>query len=255
MIQIILNGCNGSMGRVVSQFIAETTDMTVVADIDRSPNKQTNTYPVYNHISNCKERGDLLIDFSHHSLLPGLIQYCRTTHTPLLTATSGFTEKDYRELEAASQEIPIFQSTNFSLGINLLIALTCYAAKSLDENFNIEILEKYHNKKIDAPSGTTLTIADAVKKANHEEADFIYGRHGRTEVRKNTDIGIHSIRGGTYIGEHTVIFAGMDEIIELKHVALSKNIFALGALTCSRFLVHQETGLYHMKDLLALSKQ
>lgn len=250
MIQVILHGCNGSMGRVVNEAIASSTDMTVIAGIDRNPYKHKNTYPVYAHASDCKEQGNLLIDFSHHSNLSNLIQYCLATHTPLLTATSGFSEADYRALETASKQIPIFQSTNFSLGINLILSLTEHAAKGLDKSFNIEILEKYHNRKIDAPSGTTMMIVDTIKKTTQNEADLIYGRHGKTEIRNDTDIGIHAIRGGTYIGEHTVIFAGTDEIIELKHIALSKNVFALGALTCGRFLIQKEHGMYHMEDIL-----
>lgn len=250
MINIIISGCNGKMGRVLSRLIANNKEMEVIAGIDKYVDKFENPFPVYEKPYDCKESSDVVIDFSHHSALGDILKYCIDTKTPLVTATTGLSGKDLESLMDASKIIPIFQTGNMSLGVNVITDLAKKAAQVLGDPFDIEIIEKHHNQKVDAPSGTAYLIANGINEGLENKKDFIYGRYGRSEKRKTTDIGIHAIRGGTIVGEHTVIFAGPDEIIEIKHTALSKDIFALGAIEASKFLINQKNGFYNMNDLL-----
>ncbi|WZL74468.1 4-hydroxy-tetrahydrodipicolinate reductase [Clostridiaceae bacterium 35-E11] len=250
MIKIIISGCNGKMGKVLAKITADQKDLSVVAGIDKNAEGYAHPFPVYADASACKEKADVLIDFSHHSALPDLITYCLCTKTPLVVATTGLDEEISKNLLDASNSIPIFQTGNMSLGINVLTGLAKKATQALGDTFDIEIIEKHHNQKVDAPSGTAYLIANGINEVVEDRKEFVYGRHGKAAVRKNTDIGIHAIRGGTIAGEHTVIFAGPDEIIEIKHTALSKDIFALGAIKAARFLANQTTGFYNMNDIL-----
>ncbi|MCT4604876.1 MAG: 4-hydroxy-tetrahydrodipicolinate reductase [Marinisporobacter sp.] len=248
-MKIILSGCNGKMGRVLVKIINEEKDLEIVAGIDANHEGYENPFPVYEKAEYCKEKADVLIDFSHHSALKDVLAYSVKTKTPLVVATTGLSGEDLKALMEASKDLPIFQTGNMSLGVNVLTDLAKRASLGL-KDFDIEIIEKHHNQKVDAPSGTAYLIANGINEVFNDKKEFIYGRHGRSEKRKNNEISIHAIRGGSIVGEHTVIFAGPDEIIEIKHTALSKDIFALGAIKAARFLNVQKNGFYNMNDLL-----
>lgn len=250
MIRVILNGCNGKMGRVLAKLINEEKNMEIVAGIDRETDKFKNTFPVYCNIFSCLEKGDVLIDFSHPSTVKNTIAFCVETKTPIVTATTGLSGEETALFVEASKKIPIFQSSNMSVGVSVIIDLAAQAAKALGNTFDIEIIEKHHNKKVDSPSGTAYMIANALNDAFQQKKEYVYGRHGKEDQRTENHIGIHAVRGGTIVGEHTVIFAGPDEIIELKHTALSKDIFALGAIRAAKFILNQKNGYYNMNDLI-----
>ncbi len=248
MTKIIMNGCSGKMGQVISRIVAEDEACEIVAGFDIS-DQGTNSYPVYTNPADFTGEADVVIDFSHPDSLEKLLDYCKSRKLPVIVATTGLSNQQKNIMEAASVSIPVFFSANMSLGINLLIDLAKKAAKLLGESFDIEIIEKHHNQKIDAPSGTALAIADAI--AEDMDAEYVYDRHTSRKKRKKSEIGIHAVRGGTIVGEHTVIFAGTDEIIELKHQAASKEIFAVGAVKAAKFLVGKTPGMYCMNDLIA----
>jgi 4-hydroxy-tetrahydrodipicolinate reductase len=252
MLKLIINGCNGAMGQVLTKIIGEMEDAEIVAGIDQNPDRYKNNYPVYSNILDFKEKADAVIDFSNPGGLPNLLQYGTKTETPLVIATTGLSTEDLEKIKEASEKIAIFQAGNTSLGINLLMNLVRKAAAVLNETFDIEIIEKHHNKKIDAPSGTAYMIANAINDELGNSKDFIYGREGQTGKRSKSEIGIHAVRGGTIAGEHTAIFAGMDEIVEIKHTALSKGVFAQGAIMAAKYIVNQDKGLYNMQDVLKL---
>lgn len=252
MTKVIVHGCHGKMGKVLVRLLNQEKDIEIVAGIDRfaENNNTASDFPVYAHAAECSEKGDIVIDFSHFSALPDLIDYCVSTKTPLLTATTGISGDNITKLINASQTIPVFQTGNFSVGVNIITKLAQDVAKTLDTSFDIEVMEAHHNKKVDSPSGTAFMIAEAINKSLGNKMEYVYGRHGKEDERKSTDIGIHAIRGGTISGQHTVMFAGPDEIIEIKHTALSKDIFALGAIRAAKFLVNQDKGFYNMNDIL-----
>lgn len=249
-MKVILHGCNGKMGRVLVKLMKEDPEIEITAGIDKEPAKYTNDFPVYAQAALCKEKGDVVIDFSHHSALPQLIDYCLATKTPLVTATTGLSGEDMARLAEASKSIPVFHSANMSVGINLMTDLVSRVGKALGTAFDIEIVEKHHNKKVDSPSGTAYMLANAINAAFDNNKEYIYGRQGKADIRKDTHVGIHAIRGGTIVGEHTVIFAGPDEIIEITHTALSKDIFGLGAIKAAKFLTKQPSGFYNMNDII-----
>ncbi|WP_427339728.1 4-hydroxy-tetrahydrodipicolinate reductase [Caloranaerobacter sp. DY30410] len=249
-MKIIINGCNGKMGQVLTKQIENDPDLEIVAGIDRTPNKYKNKYPVYKDIFEFKGEADVVIDFSNPYYLPGLLDYCMEKNLPIVIATTGFSNKDYKDIEKSSKKIPIFYSANMSLGINVLIKLVREAARILAESFDIEIIEKHHNNKIDAPSGTAYMIANKINEELNNSKEYVFGRYTKKEKRSKNEIGIHAIRGGTIVGEHSVIFAGLDEIIEIKHTAMSKNIFAIGAIKAAKFIVNKDKGLYSMDDLV-----
>ena len=190
----------------------------------------------------------MVIDFSNPLALDGILEYCLKTKTPVVLATTGYNDEEMEKIHEAAKQIPVFLSFNMSLGVNILLKLVKEAAKNL-ANFDIEIIEKHHNKKVDSPSGTAVMIANAVKEIR-EQSEFIYGRHGRTGKRQQNEVGIHAVRGGTIVGEHSAIFAGNDEILEINHSARSKNVFAEGAIAAAKYLVNQESGFYNMDDML-----
>ncbi len=250
MIRIIMNGCNGKMGQVITRLAAEDKDCEIVAGVDVNTSIQ-NTYPVYKSLDEFDGDADVVIDFSHPSCLTGILEYCKKKKLPVILSTTGFTPEQKEEFKAASLEVPVFFSANMSLGINLLIALAKKATKLLEGNFDIEIIEKHHNQKIDAPSGTALAIADAIDETLSYPAEYIYDRHNVRRKRGEHEIGIHAVRGGTIVGEHEVLFAGTDEVIELKHSAHSKEVFAVGAIKAAKFIMSKPAGMYDMNDLIA----
>ncbi len=249
MIQILLIGCNGHMGRAITQACKYNENLSVMAGIDAVVNVD-NDYPVYTNIFDVKEAVDIIIDFSHPKALDEVLKYAVVKSLPLVIATTGHSDEQKAMIEKATSSIPILLSANMSLGINLMIDLVKRATKLLHGSFDVEIIEKHHNQKIDAPSGTALIIADAVNSAiPGNEMKYVYDRHSSMQKRTRDEIGIHSIRGGTITGEHTIIFAGNDELIEIKHTAVSKSLFSEGALKAASFLYNKAPGYYKMQDI------
>ncbi len=253
MINILLSGANGKMGQAVTRAIDGMEGLTISAGFDINT-EQKSSYPVYDNLSEVQEPVDVIIDFSHPAMLDPLLNYATSKNIPAVICTTGLSTEQISRLEYESKNIPIFFSANMSLGVNLLIDLVCRAAKLLEDNFDIEIIEKHHNQKLDAPSGTALAIADAIADTVSYPAAYTYDRHSVRKKRDKREIGIHAVRGGTIVGEHDVIFAGTDEVIELKHTATSKEVFAVGAVRAAVFLAKQTPGMYAMKDLIAAQK-
>lgn len=250
MLKLVISGCNGAMGRTLEEVISTMEDAKIVAGIDRNPEVYNNNYPVYTNACDIKEECDAIIDFSHPSNLKGILDFGVENNVGIVIATTGFDEEQEKSIEDASKKTAIFRSSNTSLGINVLINLVKQAASVLSETFDIEIIEKHHNKKVDAPSGTAYMIANAINEELNNTKEFNYGRVGTDTKRDKKEIGIHAVRGGTIAGEHTVIFAGMDEIIEIKHTATSKKIFAQGAVKAAKFIATKENGYYCMDSLM-----
>lgn len=250
MVRIIMNGCNGKMGQVISRLVAEDEEAQIVAGVDIN-NIINNSYPVFKSLDEFTGEADVVVDFSHPSSLTGVLNYCKKNKLPVIIATTGLSAEQKEEFRASASEIPVFFSANMSLGINLLISLAQKAAKLLEGNFDIEIVERHHNQKIDAPSGTALAIADAIDETLSYPAEYVYDRHSVRKKRKSTEIGISAVRGGTIVGDHEVIFAGNDELIELRHHAASKEIFAVGAIKAAKFMSGKPVGMYDMNDLIA----
>lgn len=252
MIKTIINGCNGKMGQVLSDQILLNEEFEVVAGIDMNKDGLINPYEVYKVISEYNDKADVIIDFSNPALLDNLLSYGLEKKVPLVIATTGLSDENIKNIKLAAKEIPILYSYNMSLGINVISNMLKQISSTLMENFDIEIIEKHHNKKVDSPSGTAYLLADSINEAVGNNLNYIYGRSGLDEKRERNELGIHSVRGGTIAGEHTVIFAGNDEIIEFKHTALSKNVFAIGAINAAKFIVSKEKGLYTMNDILTM---
>lgn len=249
MTKIILNGCNGKMGQVISRIVQDDETAVICAGFDIVSNEQ-NTYPVYTNPFDFHGDADVVIDFSHPSSFENIMNYCKERKLPIIVATTGLSNAQKNLMEAMAKDVPVFFSANMSLGINLLIDLARKATKLLNESFDIEIIEKHHNQKIDAPSGTALAIADAISQ-DMKQSEYVYDRHLSRKKRNKSEIGIHAVRGGTIVGEHTVVFAGTDEIIELKHTATSKEVFAVGAVRAAKFMCGKPNGMYSMGDLIA----
>lgn len=250
MKKAILSGCHGRMGQVLQKLIDQHLDFEIVAGIDHTPQKNA-AFPVYASLEEVTQTADVVIDFSHYSAVSTLIKNCVTKELPLVVATTGLSADTKAMFPIASQVIPIFYSANMSLGINVLIKALQAAAPALESDFNIEIVEKHHNQKKDAPSGTALLLADSINQSLTSPKEYLFGRAGNDLENDFNQMGIHAVRGGTIPGEHTVIFAGPDEILEFKHTALSRDIFANGAMKAAEFLINQNAGLYSMQDLLA----
>lgn len=248
MTRIILSGANGKMGKVIQSVVSGRDDCEIVAGVDL--NTRSDSFPVYDSIKNVKEKADVVIDFTNPVLLDDLLFYSKETGTPLVIATTGYDAAQKKQIEDASKESAVFFTYNMSLGINLLANLAKMAADILGRDFDIEIVEKHHNQKIDAPSGTALMLADAICEEFDEPLKYEYDRHSKREKRSKNEIGMHSVRGGTIVGEHEIIFAGRDEIITLSHSARSKEIFAVGAVNAAVFMNGKSSGLYSMKDLI-----
>ena len=248
MTNIILCGCGGRMGKAI--IAAIKGDCTIVAGVDINASElSASSFPIYEKISDFPGKAEVIIDFSHHSALPSLIDYAKKTKTPLVIATTGHTDEELAMIDEASKEIALFRSGNFSLGINLLITLAKQATKTLGADFDVEIIEKHHNKKLDAPSGTAIMIADAIA-SEREESEYVYDRHSVRKARESKEIGIHSVRGGTIVGEHEAIFAGENEIVTISHSAASREIFATGALRAAVYLSKKSVGIFNMSDMI-----
>lgn len=249
MTRIIISGCNGKMGHQVSSCTADRDDCEIVGGIDIN-NGANNEFPVFAKPKEINVDADVIIDFSNPAILPSLLQYAQIKKVPLVLCTTGYNKAQVETIKRVSTEVPIFYSGNMSIGVNLLIELSKKAAKILGNNFDVEIIEKHHNQKIDAPSGTALMIADGISSAINDNMHYVYDRHSQRKKRELNEIGIHSVRAGTIVGEHEVIFAGKNEMISLTHTAQSKEIFAIGAVNAAIYLKNKPAGLYDMGDLL-----
>lgn len=253
MKKIIISGVFGRMGNVLQAAIQKDPGLVLVAGIDKHAELAEELdldFPVYSTPADITEEADVVIDFSHHSAVPDLINACVEQNLPVVVATTGLDEDTKGMLAVAATVIPVFVSANMSLGINVLLKALQAISPALEADFNIEIIEKHHNQKKDAPSGTALLLADGINDSLAEPKTYVYGRQGVELSNPLSEMGIHAVRGGTIPGEHTVLYAGPDEIIELTHTALSRDIFANGALKAGIFLADQKPGLYSMADLL-----
>ncbi len=250
MQKIIISGCNGHMGRVVADICATDPQVEVVAGIDILGQPNPN-FPVFSSPAACDVEADAVIDFSHPSALAPLLEMCQARNLPVVLATTGYDQQQLEAISEAATHIPVFRSANMSLGVNVLLDLVKKAASVLGLDYDVEIVERHHHRKVDAPSGTALMIAAAAASALPYEPEYVYDRHNVRQPRGPHEIGISAVRGGTIVGDHTVIFAGRDEVIELSHHAASREVFASGAVRAAKFLTGvQAPGLYDMSYLV-----
>ncbi len=249
MVNIGIVGCNGRMGHFVADAVEQNNQTNELFGVDAF-GESSYSFPVYKSFSDIKEAPDAIIDFSNPALLDDMLGYAVKNSVPCVICTTGYSQEQVDKIKAASEQIAIFYSGNMSLGINLLIELAKEAAKVLGNSFDIEIIEKHHNLKVDAPSGTALMIADGISDVLDEEPQYVYDRHSYRKKRSKNEIGIHAVRGGTIVGEHEVIFAGHDEVVTVTHQAQSKEVFAVGAVNAAVFLASQKAGMYNMGNLL-----
>ena len=250
MIKTAIVGCNGKMGGFVAQAVRESGNCEVLFGVD-AYGESKHDFPVYRSFDEAQEKPDVIIDFSNPAALDGMLGYALKNRVPCVICTTGYSAEQVEQIHKAAESIAIFYSGNMSLGINLLIELAKQAAKVLGDSFDIEIVEKHHNLKVDAPSGTALMLADAISETLEQEPQYVYNRQCYRKKREKNEIGIHSVRGGTIVGEHEVIFAGHDEVVTLTHQAQSKEVFAAGAVNAAVFLASQPAGMYHMGNLLS----
>lgn len=250
MTNIAICGASGKMGRVIADIISGRDDCKTVAGIDKLTDSYAD-FPIVETPNGLPVKPDVIIDFSHPSTLDALLEYCLANGVPIVVATTGYSTEQIAQIKKAAESIPVFFTFNMSLGINLLAELAKKAASVLEGQFDIEIIEKHHNQKLDAPSGTAIMLADAINETLETKCNYTYDRHSVRAKRSDTEIGMHSIRGGTIVGEHEIIFAGRDEVISLKHEAHSKSVFAVGSVNAAVFLKSKQAGLYAMSDMLA----
>lgn len=249
MIQVMICGILGNMGAKVMEACFADQDIAIVAGIDQEDGVLANI-PIYKSFSDCAQKADVLIDFSNPALAPAIVDYCAQTKTALVMCTTGHSEKEVALLRGLSEIVPVFFSANMSLGIALLKALAQKATAALHSDFDIEIVERHHNRKLDAPSGTAMMLGKAINDVVGGQYEFIYNRHDVRKKRDKKEIGMHAIRGGTIVGDHEILFAGNDENITLSHSASSRTVFAVGAINAARFIVKQQPGLYDMDSLM-----
>ena len=249
MVKVIFCGCFGRMGNAVRQIIKDEADMEIVAGVDIMDG--TAEFPVYKVVTDVKEEADVIIDFSSPKALASLLDYATSKNVPVVLCTTGFSEEQLADLKVASEKVAILRSANMSLGINTLVKLLKTATEILANNgYDIEIVERHHNQKKDAPSGTALLLADAINKTADGKYDYIYDRSDRREVRPKNEIGISAVRGGSIVGDHDVIFAGLDEVIEISHRAYSRSVFAKGAVSAAAYLAGKPAGMYDMGNVI-----
>ncbi len=250
MIKAILHGCNGKMGQAVCSVCAEDDGIEIVAGVDVYDGK-SNPFPVVQKISDCTAEADVVIDFSNAAAVDALLAYCGEKKIPVVLCTTGLSEAQLASVQQTAEQTAVLRSANMSLGINTLTDLLKKAVRVFaPAGFDIEIVEKHHNQKLDAPSGTALALADAMNEELAEDYEYNYDRSKERQQRKKQEIGIASVRGGNIVGEHEVIFAGTDEVITLKHTAYSKAVFAKGTVEAAKFLAGKKAGIYDMQDVI-----
>ena len=252
MVKVIMHGCNGKMGQVITRLAAADPEMEIVAGVDMRA-QALNDYPVFGDIGECGVEADVVIDFSNAAAVDRLLDWCGEKQMPVVLCTTGLSEEQLSKVEETAKKTALLKSANMSLGVNLLMKLLQDAAKVLaPEGFDMEIVERHHNQKVDAPSGTAIALADALNGALEGDYEYVYDRSGQRKKRDSHEIGISAVRGGTIVGEHEVIFAGEDEVIEFKHTAYSKALFAKGAVAAAKFLAGKGPGRYDMSDVIQL---
>lgn len=250
MVKIIMHGCNGHMGQVISGIVEKDPDAEIVAGIDIA-DQGKNSYPVFTDIDACQVEADAIIDFSSAKATDKLLEYSAARQIPVVLCSTGLSEEQLAKVEETSKKVAVLKSANMSLGINTLLKLVQDAAKVLaTAGFDMEIVEKHHRLKVDAPSGTALALADSINEAMDNQYHYVYDRSQKREKRDDKEIGISAVRGGTIVGEHEIIFAGQDEVIEFKHTAYSKAIFGKGAVEAAKFLAGKPAGRYDMSDVI-----
>lgn len=250
MIRIIIHGVNGYMGRVLTQLISESEDVEIAAGIDINRPEQFD-YPFFTDLDSCDAEGDVLVDFSVAKAVDSVLDYCERAKVPGVICTTGLTDAQMERIVSISSRVAMLRSANMSLGVNTLISiLSQYSGVFCDAGFDVEIVEKHHNRKLDAPSGTAIALADAINDSQGQKYTYEYDRSGRRQKRESNEIGIVSVRGGNIVGDHEVIFAGMDEVITLKHTATSRGVFALGAIEAAKYLASVGPGMYSMLDVV-----
>ncbi len=250
MTNIIMHGCNGRMGQMIAGLVEKDADATIVAGID-VVDFGKNSFPVFSSIDECDIKADVIIDFASAKAVDSLLAYCERTATPCVLCTTGLSGEQLQKVEEVSKKVAILKSANMSLGINMLLKILKDAAAVLaPAGYDIEIVEKHHNQKLDAPSGTALALADSINEVFDNEYEYVYDRSARREKRPEKEIGISAIRGGTIVGEHDVIFAGTDEVITFSHTAYSRAVFGKGAIVAAKFLHGKEAGFYTMADAI-----
>ena len=251
MVRVILCGCSGKMGRVISQIVNNYPSLSIVAGIDAVDSAQS--YPIFHSIAECNIEADVILDFSRPAALDDLLNYAKTNKLPIVLCTTGYTKDQLDKIDEYSKEIPVFHSANMSIGVNVVNNILKNISAMLYDNFDIEIIEKHHNQKVDAPSGTALLLANTIKAAIPEETIYVHGREG-IAMRHHKEIGIHAVRGGSIVGEHEIIFAGQGETITISHSALSREVFAVGALKACEFMYNKGAGMYDMNDVVNQTK-
>lgn len=250
MIGILLHGCNGKMGQAVTNAVSQRDDVKIVCGVDPY-GESAYDYPVYRSFDDVADNVDVIIDFSNPALIQNLCDFTEKRNLPVVICTTGLSAEQTERVKALSSKVPVFSSGNMSLGINLLIELCKKATTVFGDGFDIEIVEKHHNLKVDAPSGTALMIADGISQVRNDDPRYVYDRHSYRAKRSKDEIGIHSVRGGTIVGEHSVIFAGNDEVLTISHQAQSKALFATGAISAAVYIYGMNAGLYNMSDMLS----
>ena len=252
MTKIIMLGCNGRMGQMITDMVKQDDECTIVAGIDIVDNRD-NGYPVYTKLADCDVEADAIIDFTSATDFESRMDYAVDKQIPIIECSTGLSEEQMDYLKKASEKVAVLKSANMSLGINLLMKLLKEAAVKLaGDGFDVEIVEKHHNQKLDAPSGTALALADSINEAMDDRYEYIYDRSQVRQKRDKKELGISAVRGGTIVGEHEIIFAGQDEVIELKHTAYSRAIFGKGAVSAALYLAGKEAGMYDMSDVIGL---
>lgn len=250
MVKVIMHGCNGKMGQVITRLAESDPELAIVAGVDARA-QALNDYPVFGDISECDVEADVVIDFSNAAAVDHLLDWCQEKQMPVVLCTTGLSGEQLQRVEEAAGRTAVLKSANMSLGVNLLMKLLQDAAKVLaPEGFDMEIVERHHNQKVDAPSGTALALADSINEAMESQYHYVYDRSSRRQKRDPREIGIQSVRGGSIVGEHDVIFAGQDEVITISHTAYSRAIFAKGAVAAAKFLAGKTSGLYDMADVI-----
>ena len=250
MVKILMHGCNGKMGRMITEIVKNEEDAVIAAGVDKFTGIP-NDYLVFEEITQCDVDVDVVIDFSNAGAVDELLDYCVEKNLPVVLCTTGLSDEQLKKVEECSEKIAVLKSANMSMGINLLLKLLKDAAKVLaPAGYDIELVEKHHNQKLDAPSGTALALADSINEAMGNEYEYVYDRSQVRKKRDTKEIGISAVRAGTIVGEHEVIFAGTDEVIEFKHTAYSRSVFAKGAVEAGKFLAGQPAGMYDMGDVI-----